>query len=73
MNVQFLVVNIFFLLASFKNPGTVNKPSSELSFDKIVEKYDANGLCPTCETIFTNDSRHCYICDKCVNKFDHHC
>jgi len=60
-------------MAAFKNPGNVDKPSKILSFDKIVEKYDANGLCPTCETIFTSDSRHCYICNKCVSKFDHHC
>ena len=34
---------------------------------------DPNALCPNCETAYTLDSRHCYICDKCIGKFDHHC
>ena len=34
---------------------------------------DPNALCPNCETTYTSDSRHCYICDKCIGKFDHHC
>ena len=30
-------------------------------------------LCPECEVIRTNRSRHCSICNKCVERFDHHC
>lgn len=59
---QFIVLNFFFLRAAFKNPGYVQKIKN-LNFDKLVEKYDAQGLCPNCETIYEKDSRHCYICD----------
>lgn len=30
-------------------------------------------LCPDCEVIRTSRSRHCSICNKCVERFDHHC
>lgn len=60
--VHFIVVNILFLMASFKDPGKVDKNPS-LNFEKLVEKLDPNSLCPNCETMYTRDSRHCYICN----------
>ncbi|CDW91601.1 dhhc zinc finger domain containing protein [Stylonychia lemnae] len=30
-------------------------------------------LCPECRIIMTKRSRHCYSCQKCVERFDHHC
>lgn len=30
-------------------------------------------LCPDCEVIRTKRSRHCNICNRCVERFDHHC
>lgn len=70
--VHMLLCNIFFLWASFADPGVI-KGTKGLTFSKLTDKCDPQGLCPTCETIFTRDSRHCYICNKCIEKFDHHC
>ena len=72
LNIQFVVANVFFLLAAFKEPGYV-KSNPLVKFEKLVEKFDANSLCPACETIYSSDSRHCYICNRCIHKFDHHC
>ena len=71
-NVHFIVVNVLFFMAAFMNPGIVEK-TEELDFSKLVEKSDPNTLCPHCETSYTKDSRHCYICNQCVHRFDHHC
>ena len=34
---------------------------------------DPIALCPKCKIQRTKDSDHCYICGRCVNRFDHHC
>ena len=70
--IVFVIVNVFFTLTWRSNPGYLTS-SEKISFLKLVEKFDPNMLCPTCEVICTSESRHCYICNKCVERFDHHC
>lgn len=68
----FALSNGLFVIASFKDPGHI-KRSPKLSFLKLNKYFDPSYICPKCEVLRTPDSRHCFICNKCVDRFDHHC
>jgi len=68
----YLLTIITFLISTCKDPGYVKK-SHKISFLKLNEYFDPSYICPTCEVLKPRESRHCYICNKCVDRFDHHC
>ena len=39
----------------------------------MLVNYEPSALCPDCKVLRTPRSRHCYQCNKCVDRFDHHC
>jgi hypothetical protein len=39
----------------------------------LVAQFGPTDLCPDCEIIVASRIRHCNICGKCVERFDHHC
>ena len=38
-----------------------------------MQVIDPLHLCPECMIIKTPRSRHCSVCNKCVERYDHHC
>lgn len=60
------------LITVHKNPGYVLK-SKDINFLKLNQYFDPSYLCPRCEILKPQNSRHCYVCNKCVERFDHHC
>lgn len=55
-----------------KDAGYLKKPLG-VTFLEMLQVFDPAKLCPDCEVIRTGKSRHCSICNKCVERFDHHC
>ena len=40
---------------------------------KVNEGIDVRHFCPKCFIQKSNNIKHCFICDKCVEEFNHHC
>ena len=70
------VCYVSFLMASWTNPGVVKKSNHA----KAMKRFAYDGLlfgkgqeCRTCGFVKPARSKHCSLCNVCVEKFDHHC
>lgn len=68
---------LLFLVLQVKNPGFLTveakKKRAQATLLQLLAKYDASQICPDCELVKADRSRHCEICRECVSVYDHHC
>lgn len=71
----FSITLIFYALTILLDPGYVQKQPNFLRLLKrlIAENYHLDYVCVPCETLRPEEADHCNFCNRCVQKFDHHC
>ena len=70
-------VMIYILYFLNKSPGII-KPNKNNFLLTLIENDKENKIdlwyyCIKCQIKTEFNSKHCYICDKCIKDFDHHC
>lgn len=66
-----------FYMASFTEPGViktkedVQRAKERYPFDDVM--FIEDNMCKTCKIEKPARSKHCAVCNVCVEKFDHHC
>lgn len=75
---SFPILIIFTIIVQKSNPGYLpkveiedEKARNEAQF-KLLQTNNPNLLCFECLTQRKPKSRHCYMCNRCVESFDHH-
>ena len=66
-----IITVILHIALTRSDPGFLENDG--LEFIKLLEAFDPQQLCPECKVIRTSRSRHCILCKKCVDRYDHHC
>ena len=75
----FCLLSFLYLIFISKKICITNKKNeNDISYEDLFEQcnYEKNKIkkiCPKCKIIKKYGTKHCKICDSCIEDFDHHC
>ena len=67
------LVFILYTSLSCSNPGKMVNYEYKDILDLVEKGQEAEDYCPMCLVKTKFRSKHCLICQQCVDEFDHHC
>lgn len=70
VTISAFVTAVAFFASSMKDPGYLQ---NDYDFLELLKEVHPCEMCPDCEVLRSARSKHCAICNKCVERFDHHC
>ncbi len=63
----------FYFYIIFSDPGLLVKKNNDTWIDIIKSGKSLNKMCPYCMVEQGKFTKHCFLCHKCIEIFDHHC
>ena len=67
-----IFLSLYFYII-FSDPGIIATNPNETWIDIILSEKNINKMCPYCKVEQGKFSKHCFLCNKCIEIFDHHC
>ena len=74
-----IVFFLYILLIAIKSNIKITQETKE-EFNEKIKKIESNeefidiaDYCPKCLVKKKSDTKHCFICNECIDGFDHHC
>ena len=72
-SISTIIFLAFYIYIIFSDPGLLIKKNDENWIEIINSGKNINKMCPYCMVELGKFSKHCFICNKCIEVFDHHC
>lgn len=69
----FSIILVLYLVTSCCNTKTKEKKETRPLLTLIEQGDDVGSFCPFCMINKDKTTKHCVICNKCIEGFDHHC
>ena len=73
----FIIINMLFFFSfifiSTSDPGSIKKNIGIDWISLVMKNYNINRICPYCKVNKIFLSKHCFICNHCVQEQYHHC
>jgi len=73
INYCLFVLTVIFCFAVWATEPGYLKKIDGFDWVEMLEEFENSSLCPECSVLKTPRSRHCNLCMRCVDRFDHHC
>ena len=73
VTMSFMALDLIVFASVWMSQSSYIERSTQVSLLELLETFDPESVCPFCQVIRLPKSRHCNICNRCVERYDHHC
>ena len=68
-----IIFVLSFILVLKSDPGYITNISNDTLLKMINQNKNMKRICPYCIVEQNTYTKHCFLCNKCIDIYDHHC